>query len=196
MNSSNEATHEVPTIMANHFKNKHMALKSKLLLFGIMLTLLGTNPLAAQQINGAKDYDLKADFLIRFSDYVYWKNRSKSQPFKIAILEQSPINASLLSDQNNKKIEVKQYKNLKEVGFCNILFVPYDCSIPIETIISNFSGKPVLIVTERNGYGKKGAHMNFVMVENKLKFEVNLKAINKVGIGISSFLLQHAIIVE
>jgi hypothetical protein len=29
---------------------------------------------------------------------------------------------------------------------------------------------------------EKGAHMNFVMVENKLKFEVNLKAINKVGI--------------
>jgi hypothetical protein len=38
--------------------------------------------------------------------------------------------------------------------------------------------------------------MNFVMVENKLKFEVNLKAINKSGIGISSFLLQHAIIVQ
>jgi hypothetical protein len=26
---------------------------------------------------------------------------------------------------------------------------------------------------------EKKAHMNFVMVENKLKFEVNLKAINK-----------------
>jgi hypothetical protein len=55
----------------------------------------------------------------------------------------------------------------------------------IETIISNFLVN-LLIVTERNGYGKR-AHMNFVMVENKLKFEVNLKAINKVGIGISSF---------
>jgi hypothetical protein len=38
--------------------------------------------------------------------------------------------------------------------------------------------------------------MNFVMMDNKLKFEVNLKAINKAGIGISSFLLQHAIIVR
>ncbi|CAM2862334.1 YfiR family protein [Flavobacterium frigoris] len=173
-----------------------MALKSKLLLFGIMLILLGTNPLAAQQLTGGKDYDLKADFLIRFVDYVYWKNYPKNKPFKIAILEESPINASLHVVKNRKKIEVSQYKNLKDIGFCNILFVPFDCSIPIETVLSNFSGKPVLIVTERNGYGKKGAHMNFVVVENKLKFEVNLKAINKVGIGISSFLLQHAIIVE
>jgi hypothetical protein len=44
--------------MANHFKNKLMSLKSKLLLFGIMLTLLGTNPLAAQQINGGKTTEI------------------------------------------------------------------------------------------------------------------------------------------
>ncbi|MDI1305958.1 MAG: YfiR family protein, partial [bacterium] len=79
---------------------------------------------------------------------------------------------------------------------CNILFVPYNCTVPIETILAKFSGKAVLIVTEQNGYGKKGAHMNFVLVDSKLKFEVNLKAINKAGIGISSFLLQHAIIVQ
>jgi hypothetical protein len=36
--------------------------------------------------------------------------------------------------------------------------------------------------------------MNFVMVENKLKFEVNLKAINKVGIGISSFYYNMQIV--
>jgi hypothetical protein len=51
-----------------------MSLKSKLLLFGIMLTLLGTNPLAAQQINGGKTTEI---FLIRFSDYVYWKTALK-----------------------------------------------------------------------------------------------------------------------
>jgi hypothetical protein len=173
-----------------------MALKSKLLLFTVITILLGSVSLSAQQNAAGKDYELKADFLIRFVDYVYWKNQSKNKPFKIAILEESPINTSLNAVQNNKKIEVKEYKNLKDIGFCNILFVPYDCSVSIETIISNFSGKPVLIVTERSGFGKKGAHMNFVMMDNKLKFEVNLKAINKVGIGISSFLLQHAIIVE
>lgn len=173
-----------------------MVLKSKLLIFTSIIILLGSVSLTAQQNAAAKDYDIKADFLIRFVDYVYWKNQSKNKTFKIAILEESPINASLLAVQNNKKIEVKEYKNLKDIGFCNILFVPYDCSVSIETIISNFSGQPVLIVTERSGFGKKGAHMNFVMMDNKLKFEVNLKAINKVGIGISSFLLQHAIIVE
>ncbi|MFV5690904.1 YfiR family protein [Flavobacterium sp. LT1R49] len=157
---------------------------------------MGGNPIVAQENAGGKEYALKAAFLYRFIDYVNWKDYSKNQAFKIAVLEQSPITASLLEMPKNKKIDIKEYKNLDEISFCNILFVPYNSTIPIETILSKFSGKPVLIVTERNGYGKKGAQMNFVIVENKLKFEVNLKAINKSGIGISSFLLQHAIIVQ
>jgi hypothetical protein len=157
---------------------------------------MANNPISAQENAVANEYALKADFLYRFVDYVYWKDYSKKQTFKIAILEQSPITASLLNVTKNKKIEVKEYKNLNEISFCNILFVPYNCTVPLETILAKFSGKAVLIVTEQNGYGKKGAHMNFVLVDSKLKFEVNLKAINKAGIGISSFLLQHAIIVQ
>ncbi|TDE31436.1 MULTISPECIES: YfiR family protein [Flavobacterium] len=162
----------------------------------VIIILMGGNPMSAQEGTGEKEYALKADFLYRFVDYVYWKNYSKKQTFKIAVLEESLITTSLLDITKNKKIEVKEYKNLNELGFCNILFIPYNCTIPIETILSKFSGKPVLIVTEQNGYGKKGTHVNFVTVDNKLKFEVNLKAINKSGIGISSFLLKHAIIVQ
>lgn len=173
-----------------------MILKHPLFYLIILITLMAGNQTSAQEEAGGKDYALKADFLYRFVDYVYWKNYSKDQTFKIAILEDSPIAASLQKTTKNKKIDIKEYKNLKEIRSCHILFIPYNCSVPIETILSNFSGKPILIVTEQNGYGKKGAHMNFVMMENKLKFEVNIKAINKAGIGISSFLLQHAIIVQ
>ncbi|MFV8321956.1 MULTISPECIES: YfiR family protein [unclassified Flavobacterium] len=173
-----------------------MKIKNHIFILGAIIMLMGGNTIAAQENSGGKEYALKADFLYRFVDYVYWKNYSKKQNFKIAILEGSPITSSLLDITKNKKIEVKEYKNLNDLSFCNILFVPYNSSIPIETILSKFSGKPVLIVTEQNGYGKKGTHVNFVTLDNKLKFEVNIKAINKAGIGISSFLLQHAIIVQ
>jgi hypothetical protein len=173
-----------------------MTLRKRIFFLGIIIILMGANPMLAQENAGGKEYAIKADFLYRFIDYVYWKNHSKSQTFKIAILEESPITTSLIEITKNKKIEIKEYKTLNEVAFCNILFVPYNCTVPIETILAKFSGKPVLIVTEQVGLGKKGAHVNFIYVENKLKFEVNLKAINKAGIGISSFLLQHAIIVQ
>ncbi len=169
---------------------------NQLFFLSVIVWLMGGNLATAQENTGGKDYELKASFLYRFVDYVVWKNYSKNQTFNIAVLEDSPITNELQSMAKNKKMLIKEYKTLKDIRFCNILFVPYNCSVPIETILAEYAGKPVLIVTEQNGYGRKGAQMNFVMVENKLKFEVNLKAINKAGIGISSFLLQHAIIVQ
>ena len=173
-----------------------MKIKNIIYFLGLVFILMEATPIAAQKNDEGNEYALKANFLCRFIDYVYWKDTPKNGPFKIAILEESPIASSLYDLPKNKKINITEYNSLNEITFCHILFVPYNCTYNIETIISKFSGKPVLIVTERNGYGKKGAHVNFVIVDNKVKFEVNLKAINKAGIGISSFLLQHAIIVQ
>ncbi|MCE9539182.1 MAG: YfiR family protein [Bacteroidetes bacterium] len=171
------------------------------LLLGASVLQLGNIPVTLPIYTDTQEYTLKAAFIYRFIEYVDWKNSSESETFNIAILEESPITLPLLEITKNKKakgkkINVEQYKNMDEIDFCNILFVPVNCSIPIETIFAKLANKPVLIVTEHEGYGKKGAHLNFVIVENKLKFEVNPKAINKAGIVVSSFLLQHAIIVE
>jgi hypothetical protein len=162
---------------------------------------MGTNLLFPQKADEGKQYQVKAAFLYRFVDYVDWKDDSKSQTFNIAVLGKSSITPLLYGiaknkKAKNKKIEVTEYNDLDKIKPCNVLFVPYNSDAPIESIISKFSGKPTLIVTEDNGYGKKGAHMNFVIINNKLKFEVNQKAINKSNMNISSFLLQHAILVE
>jgi hypothetical protein len=177
-------------------KLKDMTPKHYFFYFIIINTLTGAERVSTTDASIGKDYDLKSELLYRLVDYVNWPNFSTEQSFKIAVLESSRITASLRSRAKNKKINVKEYKTLKEIRSCQILFIPYNCTIPVETVLSNFSGKQVLIVTEKRGYGKKGAHLNFVTIESKLRFEVNIKAINKAGITISSFLLQHAIIVE
>jgi hypothetical protein len=177
-------------------KLKDMTPKHYFFYFIIIITLTGAERVSTTDASIGKDYNLKSELLYRLVDYVNWPNFSTEQSFKIAVLESSRITASLRSRAKNKKINVKEYKTLKEIRSCQILFIPYNCTIPVETVLSNFSGKQVLIVTEKRGYGKKGAHLNFVTIESKLRFEVNIKAINKAGITISSFLLQHAIIVE
>jgi hypothetical protein len=175
------------------FKNT----KGLVLIFFFLATLI---PLHAQD-SQIREYELKAAFIYRFIDYVDWENASENETFDIAVLGKNPITSSLINISKDKKVKgktitVKEYQNLDEMGFCNILFIPDKSSYPIEKILSKYEGKPVLIISENEGYGKKGTHFNFVMVENKLKFQVNLKAIKRSGIIISSFLLQHAIIVD
>ncbi len=174
----------------------------KSIYFTFILTLsLGGNVLFSQTSEDRKQYQVKAAFLYRFVDYVEWKTTYKSQTFNIAILGKSnitPILSGIAKSKKakNKKIEITEYDNLDKINATDVLFIPFDTKTPIETIISKFSGKAVLLVSEVNGFGKKGTHMNFVIVNNKLKFEVNQKAINRSNMNISSFLLQHAILVE
>jgi D-mannonate dehydratase len=63
---------------------------------------------------------------------------TQKQNFKIAVLESSRITASLQRTTHNKKIEIKEYKFLKEIHSCQILFIPYNSSIPIEKILYYF----------------------------------------------------------
>lgn len=172
-----------------------MTLKNHLCILGAIILLMGGNTMTAQKSARVKEYDLKAAFLYRFVDYIDWGGNSKNKLISIDILGECPIAKSLTDITNSNKINVKVISNLNERG-CNILFVPKNSPIPIETILSAYSKKSVLIVSEQKGYGHKGTHMNFVIVDDKLKFEINLGALKKAEIGISSFLLQHGIIIE
>ena len=149
----------------------------------------------------SQQYAFKAAFLFRFIEYIEWKNSSESPTFNFAVLGKSPITEQmrLIAKEQlvkNKKMNIKEYDNLDQVGFCHILFIPENSPIPIEKIVSKFAEKPVLIVTEEAEQKENGSHINFFISDNKLKFEINRKAVNKVGIKISSQLLQHAILVD
>lgn len=163
-----------------------------LIISNILLILI---PLAGYAQSSA----LKAAFLYHFTEYIDWRN-VKMETFNFAVLEKSPVTEQMkiIANENeikNKKIKVKEYATLESVEDCHILFIPETCTVSTESILTKFAGKPVLIVTEKTGSGKKGAHINFLVSENKLRFEINLKAFKSSDIAISSQLLQHAITV-
>ncbi len=95
-----------------------------------------------------------------------------------------------------KRIIIKEYEDINDVGSCQILFVSYNCKQAIETIVSKEGNKPTLIVAEQNEACTKGADINFIISENKLKFEININAATNAGLKLSSQLLQHAILVN
>jgi hypothetical protein len=147
------------------------------------------------------EYPLKAAFLYRFIDYVEWSNNNNDPTFNIAILGGSPIVSSLNEIAANKlakgkRMNIREYENLSDITSCQVLFVSKNARAPIETIISKMSDRPVLIVSEQNGFAQKGAHINFFFSESKLKFEVNIKSATRVGLKLSSQLLQHAVLVD
>lgn len=150
-----------------------------------------------------EQYAYKAAFLYRFTDYIEWENMDRTLTFNIAVLGKSPITAQMTTlareeRVKNKIMSVKEYENLDNLGLPHIIFISSNSMIPVKSVIAKFSGQPVLIVTEisvRGEGGEKG-YINFFVSDNKLRFEIRLKAVNNAGIKISSQLLQHAIITD
>jgi hypothetical protein len=68
--------------------------------------------------------------------------------------------------------------------------------VALEDILAKTADKGILVISEKDGYAELGAAFNFVIVNRKLKFEANVKAINSAGLTASSQLLKLAIIVK
>ncbi|GAL84719.1 hypothetical protein MYP_1947 [Sporocytophaga myxococcoides] len=146
------------------------------------------------------EYSLKAAFIYRFTEYVDWGGLKNSEEFKIAILGDTPLTANLIDIAENvavgnREISVEEFDNLNEIDDCQILFVSRDSTTPLQAILNKFERRETLIVTEKDGYGEKGACINFFLSESKIRFEVNLVAVEKAGLGVSSQLLQHAVVI-
>ena len=166
----------------------------------ILVILFGFLLLSADIVNYPIVYQkddtnakIKAVFLYNFTRYFEWPN-NKSGNFIISILGENP---NLVHELNkmaatkmvgSQKIEIKNIKDLKEIESSNILFILPDKSAVLADAVSKFKGKGTLIVTEKAGLAKVGSAINFIIEENKQKFELNKTSASKAGLKVSSAL--------
>ena len=78
----------------------------------------------------------------------------------------------------------------------NILYIAPDVTISLGDVVSKLKGKSTLLVTEKSGYAKQGAAINFVVMENKQKFELNKTNAEKYSLKVSAALENLAIPVQ
>ena len=142
---------------------------------------------------------LKSVFIYNFTRYIDWPADYKTGNF---VINMFGSNSAMLTELNNmaatktvgaQKIEIKNTTSLDGIGRCNILYVSSDVTNPIADIIAKCKGKSTLIVTEKPGFAKQGAAINFIVVENRQKFELNQSNAEKYNLKVSSSLVALAI---
>jgi hypothetical protein len=149
----------------------------------------------------AEEANLKAAFIYNFTRFVEWESNEGSTEFIIGVVGTSGIDEPLeeiskTRTVNSKKIIIKHFEKIEDIDKCNVLFIPKNVKIPLQEFIATTEKKGVLIVSEKQGYASKGASINFVIIDKKLKFEANTKAISSAGLKVSAQLLKLAIIVN
>lgn len=88
-----------------------------------------------------------------------------------------------------KMICINKYEDIASV---NLLFIPNSAK-KIQTILDYTKNKPILTIGENKQFIQQGGIINFVVLNNNIKFEVNSTVANSVGIKISYLLLERAL---
>lgn len=144
---------------------------------------------------------IKAVFLYNFTKYIEWPKEDRQGKFVFGILGDSPLYTELSNMAKTKKvmgldIEVKKFNSPNEISQCHVIFVPPEGASKWAEVVKNTTGKSTLLVTEKPGYAKQGAAINFVVKDNRQKFELNLTNAKSHELKVSSSLEALAIIVN
>jgi uncharacterized protein DUF4154 len=170
-------------------------------LFVLLILLSTVRNNFSQKIELSREYQIKAVFLYNLSQFVEWpKNAFENDqaPIVIGILGTDPFGKYLEETvQGEKIIEhpllIQKYSSMEEIKTCHILFL--NIGKP-EQAITNLKDRNILIVGDTKDFIKKGGMINFVKDNNKIKIQINMKAVGVTNLIISSKLLRLAEIIS
>lgn len=159
----------------------------------------GSGVLPAAKADEPAEYQVKAAFLYKFVNFVDWPATTlpqDSSPFIIGVLGDDPFGSLLDKTVEGKalgehKIVVKRFKRFEDLQSCHVLFVCRSEKSKLSRIIERLGKANTLVVGDMDNFLQYGA-INFLFMERKVRFEINMDVAERAGLKISSKLLQLA----
>ena len=146
------------------------------------------------------EYELKAAFLYKFGRYVEWPTSSfvdTDSPLVIGVLGKDPYGSYLdeivqVARVQGRRVEAIRIKDPSEVNACHILFISSSEERHVSNTLAQLAGQSVLTVGESEWFARDGGMIRFETVDESLRLEINLHAVQDAGLEISSRLLKLA----
>ena len=144
---------------------------------------------------------MKAIFIMNFTKLIEWPKSYREGNFVVGVIGESPLYTELTKMAKTKKVanqslQIKKYSSSKDVGKCHILYVSRGQSGEMASLLKKVKSNSTLIITEKQGLVDKGAGINFIIKNNRQKFELNKKNVEKYKLKVSSNLEALAFTVK
>ena len=169
----------------------------------IVLAVLAVCLVADAQTGKPTEYQVKAAYLFNFARFVKWPagDISSNDTFSICVLGNDPFGAVLDSTVagehiEGKRVVARRVNNAGDAQRCRIVFVSGSEERRLGPILSTLDRSPVLTVSDISGFADHLGMIQFVMENDRVRFEVNLTAAQKAGLSLSSELLKVATTVK
>lgn len=155
---------------------------------------------AATDSGASMEYKLKAAFLFNLAKFTQWPEENSTGPFVIGIVGDDPFGSSLevFHDRQvvGRPIEVRYLEPEDDLLVCQIVFIAPSAMPRSAEILAVVEGAPVLTVGDVDGFATSGGMINLLLVEEKIRLEVNVDRSLAAGLQISVRLLNLGTIVR
>jgi hypothetical protein len=159
---------------------------------------------ASAQALEATESAIKAAFLYKFGFFVKWPQAAfaaNDSPINLCIVGDDPF-GSLLDDTikgqkiGERTIVVHRMNAVAPDSGCHIAYIANSADTHSSRLLATLRGRDVLTVTDaRTGEGDVGI-INFVIKDNRVRFDIDEDAAASGGLVISSRLLEVALEVK
>ena len=154
--------------------------------------------------NQPEEYTIKGVLLEKISTLIEWPDlvdNSHKDKFIVGIYGKHEFGNSLEEIYSERKIQnknvvVKYIEKYSEINDCRVLFIPKLSNEQLKEVLEFVRKKPVLTISEIDGYAEKGVHVNFYTEGENIRFEINENSVKESGISMNHLLLSLAKIVR
>lgn len=154
----------------------------------------------AARENVSLEHKLKAAFTFNFIKFIDWpkeNSNGESEKFTLYLLGNGPINEALSGldgkEISGRTLNVEEIDDVEEGKQQGILFVNISRKKGLAKIIERARERGMLTIGEMEGFCDQGGIINFVIRDDSINFEINLKEAQRSRLSISYKLLNQAV---
>jgi len=149
------------------------------------------------------EYLLKAAFIYNIAKFVEWPPgsfESEKAPLVLCILGKDPFGytTSTIDGKivHGRPLSVRRVDRIEDLRSCQMLFISSSEMNRMPQMVQSLKDSRILTIGDMPDFARNGGMINLITVENKINMEINVAAVEKARLQISSKLLKLARIVN
>lgn len=167
-----------------------------------LVWLLAAAPALAQ--GSPLEAAVKATYLYKFTPFVAWPvtvHEAPSSPFGLCVVGSDAfgdlLDKAVAGQQlDGRSFAVRRLRTMDLSARCHVLYLALAGGSAIAGVLDAVRGTPVLTVTDQQEDPAAKGIVNFVLVDGRVRFEIDNQAAAENGIALSSKLLSLAVSVR
>ena len=143
------------------------------------------------------EYEVKAAYLYNFAKFVEWPSGAGRDTFVLAILGRDPFGPLLDNVMAGKsvagrRLTIRRLETAADVQGVDMLFVAASEATRLPEIVKQLEGVPTLTVGETDGFVGRGGMVGFRIMDEVVRFDIDLDQSSRAGLRVSSQLVRVA----